>query len=259
MQRQLIGELNTQPTTHHVSLLEITPQRNCIWSWKPKTALTPDSILCFIISQWLWMLFMTPPPTHTPYAEKIGPKGILSKGTLKSYSCHSARFTLTSRVGQLGRKTWPEHRYSLSVSFGAMTPRWLLDQKFSKKLPHGQYTGHKHRLMHTAIPLLGLLFMGQERDMTLGQGQINKDKKDLVATVSPLFSFLENEEPYGCQENSLLQANFLWNCWGKCWPPLSSLLGNDRHSSQTSPGHCMNRQVSLQGKYQYAWEKQRKK
>lgn len=28
MQRQLIGELNTQPTTHHVSLLEITPQRN---------------------------------------------------------------------------------------------------------------------------------------------------------------------------------------------------------------------------------------
>lgn len=31
-QRQLTGELNTQPTTHHVSLLEITPQRTHIWS-----------------------------------------------------------------------------------------------------------------------------------------------------------------------------------------------------------------------------------
>lgn len=34
--------------------------------------------------------------------------------------------------------------------------------------------------------------MVQKRDVTLGQGQINKDKNNLVATVSPLFSFLEN-------------------------------------------------------------------
>lgn len=139
MQRQLIGELNTQPTTHHVSLLEITPQRKHIWSWKPKTALTPDSILHFILSQWLemhfydWDAFYDTP--HTSCAEEIAPKGILSKGPLKSYSCLIADFTLASRVGQLGRKIWPGHRYFPSISFGAMTPRQLLNQKFSKKLP----------------------------------------------------------------------------------------------------------------------------
>lgn len=31
-QRQLTGELNTQLTTHHESLLEIIPQRTHIWS-----------------------------------------------------------------------------------------------------------------------------------------------------------------------------------------------------------------------------------
>ena len=35
--------------------------------------------------------------------------------------------------------------------------------------------------------------MGQKRHMTPGQGQINKDIKDLVATVSLLSSFLEND------------------------------------------------------------------
>ena len=70
MQRQLIGELNTQPTTHHVSLLEITPQRNHIWSWKPKAALTPDRILCFIVSQWLGMLFVTCTYTTHPLCRR---------------------------------------------------------------------------------------------------------------------------------------------------------------------------------------------
>lgn len=35
--------------------------------------------------------------------------------------------------------------------------------------------------------------MGQKRDTTLGQRQINKDKKDLGATESPLFRLLEND------------------------------------------------------------------
>lgn len=131
MQRQLIGELNTQPTTHHVSLLEITSQRNHIWSWKPKTVLTPDSILCFIISQWLGMLFMIHTHTTQPPCRRN------RKETLRSRICHSVGFTMTSRVGQLGRKTWTEHRYFPSVLSGAVTWRWLFNQKFSKKLPRG--------------------------------------------------------------------------------------------------------------------------
>lgn len=67
--------------------------------------------------------------------------------------------------------------------------------------------------MHTAIPLLGLHFVGQRRDMILGQGQINKDKKTkrtrwLQCHLSLASWRMMEEEYYGCQENSLPQDNF---------------------------------------------------
>lgn len=55
--------------------------------------------------------------------------------------------------------------------------------------------------------------MQQKRGMTPEQGQIDKQIKQLMTTrVLPLFSFTRRmieEKPYGCQENSLPQANFI--------------------------------------------------
>lgn len=193
MQRQLTGELNTQPTTHHVSLLEITPQRNHIWCWKARTALTPDSILCFIICLWLGMLFVTHTPPYTPCAAEIDPKGILSKGPLKSSNCNTPGFTLASRVGRLATRH-SQSKDSLPLYHLVL---WYQDDYWTKNLlkrcpAAWKYTGHKHCLIHTAIPVLGLHFVGQKTDMTLGQEQINKHIKDLMATGSPLI-FLEND------------------------------------------------------------------
>lgn len=147
MQRQLIGELNTQPTTHHVSLLEITSQRNHIWRWKPKTVLTPDSIFCFIISQWLGMLFYDTYAHHTPPCRRNWKK------TLRSPICHSVCFTMLYNDFKSGT-AWQEDLawaqiIPLSIVWFCEMKMFFFDQKFSKKLPCGL-------IIHRALALFNM-------------------------------------------------------------------------------------------------------
>lgn len=223
MQRQLIGELNTQPTTHHVSLLEITPQRNHIWCWKAKTALTTESILCFIISLWLGMLFCDTipcPPPDTPCAPETGPKGILSQGPLKSCNCHTPGFALASRVGRLATRC--SHSKNSPPLYHLVL--WHKDDYWTKNLvKRAPWFDNTQTLLNAHSSSCAGASLCGTKDR-LGQQQINKHMKDLVATGSALI-FMENDKG---RPLKLLQAKFISNCWGNYWMDLSIVLSHHR-------------------------------